>query len=262
MPAFRSTEVHHIPDLLQRFYTPTPSGGIAKINVRFSPTNTPPTLEDALGVATIVWPFDTVRFPQLSATEQNGYYLQQLRDALIFAADRYGWDTARLDSCCEQIRSDGFKASWWWPTKPKLNPTRRISAQVFIEMAATTRAWVVFRQRSGSEPARMLLTNFGPGATTGVLEYVFGDLSWTNDTTVHVRHANKRDYWAVSTSGEIEFVFPPAESGNAQGLYQLAMLHWEGRYMLEDRKQAIQLMRRSAALGDKHAERFLEKHGQ
>jgi len=71
MPVIRTTEVHHIPDLLQRLYTPTPSRGIAKINVRFVPDDASPTLEDALGVATIVWPFNTVRFPQLSAKEQH-----------------------------------------------------------------------------------------------------------------------------------------------------------------------------------------------
>ena len=64
------------------------------------------------------------------------------------------------------------------------------------------------------------------------------------------------------TSGEIEFVFPLAESGDAQGLYQLAMLHWEGRYVTRDRKQAMQLMQRAASLGDKHAQRFIERNQQ
>jgi TPR repeat protein len=262
MPVLCTVDVHHLPDLLQRLFTPTPSRGIAKLNVRFVPEEASPVLEDTAGVATITWSFDTARFPQLSATKQRGYYLQQLRDALRFAADRYGWDTIRLDSCCAQIRNDDFKAQWWWPAKPKFNPTRQMSAQVFIQMAARTRAWVVFRQRSGAEQARVLLTDFGPGAVTGALDYALGDLSWTNDTTVRVRHENQRDYWAVSTSGEIEFVFPLAESGDAQGLYQLAMLHWEGRYVTRDRKQAMQLMQRAVSLGDKHAQRFIERNQQ
>ena len=257
MSTLRTAEVHHLPDLLQRLYTPTPSRGIAKANVRFSPPNTSPVLEDALGVATVVWPFDTDRFPQLNSVEQRGYYLQQLRGSLTFAAERYGWDVVRLDSCCAQIQNDGFKAEWWWPTKQKLNPSRLMSAQVWVEMAAATRVWVVFHQRPGLELKRVLLTNLGPGATTGALEYVLGDLCWTNDTTLRVRHDNKRDYWLVSTSGQIEFVFPPATSGNAQGLHQLATLYWEGRYVLQDHEKALQLMRRAAALGYKHAERFL-----
>ena len=262
LPVLRSADVHHIPDLLQRLYTPAASKGIAKINVRLSADTTAPTLEDALGVATIVWPFDTVRFPQLSGAEQCSYYLQQLHDALAFAAPSYDWDAARLDACCAQIRNEGFQGRWWWPAKPKPNPSRKINAQVFVEMATTTRAWVVIRQRSGAEVARVLLTQLGSGAMTGALEYVLGDLSWTDDTTVRVRHENQRDYWAVSTSGEIKFVFPPVESGKPQALYQLGILYWEGRYVSQDREQAMQLMRRAAALGDKHAQRFIERSGQ
>ena len=138
MQALRTADVHHIPALLERLFTPTPSKGIAKINVHFSAPSFSLVIEDVLGVATVKWPFDTVRFPQLSADEQRRYYLQQLKDALRLAADRYGWDKARLDGCSAQIRADDFKAQWWWPAKPKQNPTRQMSAQVFVEMAAVT----------------------------------------------------------------------------------------------------------------------------
>src|SRR6185295_19394835 len=108
MSALRTADVHQIPALVERLFTPTRSKGIAKINIHFSAANSSPAVEDVLGIATVAWPFDTVRFPQLSGEKQRHYYLQQLHDALVFAAERYGWDKARLDASCAQIRTDDF----------------------------------------------------------------------------------------------------------------------------------------------------------
>lgn len=126
-------------------------------------------------------------------------------------------------------------------------------------MAAVTRLSVVFFDSSGTEVNRVPLTELASSGVLGVLDYILGDFVWADDETVRVLHANRRDYWNISSRGDAAFVFSPAESGNPQGLYQLATWYAEGRYVRENRQHAIELMRQSAVLGHKHAQNFLKR---
>lgn len=258
---FRAAEVHHITYLLQMSFAPVPSPGIAMINVTFIPSGVP-SIQELIDIADLRWPFAVDKFQELSVHEQQVMFIQKLRDALMFAADRYGLDKGRLDASCEKVQSDGFKAQWWWPAKPKFDPTRRTSARVFVEVAHWTRIWVAFFDRAGVKLNRALVASLGHGDTGGALESVLGDLRWEDADTLRLVCNNKRDYWRISLSGAVQFVFPMAQPNNPQGLYQLGRMFWEGRLVATDRVKAIELMRQSAALGYKHAERFVENFGK
>jgi hypothetical protein len=254
---FRAAQIHHIPYLLERLFMPVPSPGIGKLIVKFSPERTSPEVKDIIGVAEVWWPFALESFQQLAASERQAQYLQTLRDAVEFAAVHFSWDQTRLDSACEEIRNAGYTATCWWPAKPKFDPQRRVHARVMVEVADTSRLWIVFGDRTG-ELRRVLVSNLGRGANGIVFGDVLGELRWDASDAVSLFLRNGRDHWRISTGGSVEFIFPLARPDNAQGLYKLGRLYWEGQYVDVDRDRALNLMRQAAALGYKHAQRFVQ----
>jgi TPR repeat protein len=171
-------------------------------------------------------------------------------------ADHYGWERTTLRQAHERIVQERFQFQFFWK-KPLSSPDRRMKAQVFVDVQRHAHAYLVLFDRHLNEIRRMLFSIVLPGS--GTLNAVLGRIAWDDNETVRIGHRNARDYWLLSTAGSVAFHYPRAESGDAHGEFDLGLMYFEGRQVLQDRERGLNLIESAASKGYKHAVRFLER---
>jgi TPR repeat protein len=152
--------------------------------------------------------------------------------------------------------AEGLRFAFLW-RKPLSSPDRRTKVQGFVEAGPRTRIGLVFTDRQGTQLQRSLLSEMSTGSFD--LKYIFGDITWLDDRTVKVTQDNGRDYWLCTSDGGVEFHYPRAESGAADGEFALGRMYFEGTVVLQDRERGLSLIRSAAAKGDKHALALLRR---
>jgi hypothetical protein len=256
--AIRHADVHHISFLLESLFTPAHPKGIIKANIYLTKSKQPKEITDIFAITDIYAHFDIDHFIALSANQQRLYFLNTIHAALSRGATVYGWDRDRLDACCAQIIAKKFKLQKLW-RKPKASPNRKLRAHILLDISSTTKLWIVFSDPSGNQISRTMFSIMPSSA--GPIEFILGDIKWIDNQTVRVRHSNHRDYWLLGVDGDIKFIYPRTESGDAQAEYQLGRMYLEGRYVLQARERAMNLIKSAAGKDYKHAIRFLKHKG-
>lgn len=246
----------HLDWMYEWYALPHPSNGVSKVNVHFTGQRDGPAPQEVLGIAEAHQYFDAVEYAALAPADQQRYYLDRLHDALLRCARTFGWEEGPLSEARERMLQDGLRLEFFWK-KPVSSPDRRHRAQGFIHAGPRTSIWLVFFDRQGIEQSRTLLSV----TSTGSMDpgYFFGEVAWLDPQTVRVTQDNARDFWICGLDGTATFHFPRAEKGDPHGVFELGRMYFEGRVVLEDRERGLELIRRAAESGQKHALSFLKR---
>jgi TPR repeat protein len=241
--------------MYEHYATPLRTDGIAKVNVCFTvdAASAPPA--DVLGVADVWEAFDIEHFRELTASQQQSYYLDRLHAALIRCTEQYQWESAKLKQAYDRIVRESFRFQFLWQ-KPLASPDRRTKVQVFVDVQRCVKLYLIFFDRDLRELHRTLFSVTLPAS--GIPERRLGRIVWDDNRTARVFDKNNRDYWLISDVGDVSFHYPRAEDGDAHGEFDLGIMYYEGRKVLQDRERGLKLIESAASKGYKHAVRFLE----
>lgn len=83
---------------------------------------------------------------------------------------------------------------------------------------------------------------------------------WLNNTSFKIYSSNKhfKGYWIAYITGEVEFIFDRSNSGNPHHLFMLGKMYFSGELVLEDKRKGIELIKKAANQGYKHALNWLK----
>lgn len=255
--AVGASGVSYVVYLLESALLPIHSPEIAKTNIFLADGADPLMPPDALGVASVTTCFDKDTFLRLTRQEQREYFLNVLHTALMEVATEHQLSASAISAARDQVLAGGFKLDTVWKS-PKQSRDKKQTATVVLEIGESTSAFVIFKRRDGVEFARTLFSIVP--SSKGPIDFLVGDLAWVEPETVRVTQANGRDYWLITPTGDVEFVFEPASIGNPHGLYQLGTMYWEGKYVLTDRVKALSLISTAAEGGYAHAVNFINRN--
>ena len=98
-----------------------------------------------------------------------------------------------------------------------------------------------------------------------------GGLEWIDNESVKVWNiqvpqigtdadSNRKNYWIIRTSGEVEFRNIYADENDPHALYQLGLYYMEGTHILKNETKGRELIKKAADLRYKHATKWLEKN--
>lgn len=70
------------------------------------------------------------------------------------------------------------------------------------------------------------------------------------------------DYWMIGVDGSIEYHSPRVENTeiNTHGLFDLGILYWEGKTIMQNPNKGLELIKKAADLNNKHAQKWLERN--
>ena len=254
-PRMSDAPIRNIRALYRRLVLPVPSSRMAKLNVCLSLDGGFGEPFEVLNVGYVWQPFDQSAFLQLGPAEQQRSYLDTMHTAAMRAAASEGWEPARFETAHAELLRSHFTASFLWK-KPITSPDRKHKAQIAVEMTATeTEFYLVFFDRRLQSLQRVLLVR-SQGEDPG---NCFSSVGWRDDRTVKVGRECSSMFWEVNVDGGLRFRSPKAEAGDAQAMYALGLLHYQGGVPHKDEPRGLELIQAAAALGYKHAHRFIER---
>ncbi|WP_321864606.1 hypothetical protein [Pseudomonas paraveronii] len=92
-----------------------------------------------------------------------------------------------------------------------------------------TQKKTVFLKKTDNNTPDEFFTARRIGISLGLFESLLGVVEWVDDQTIRLFQVNKRDYWEIdTTSKEVRFHFPRAESGDAHGQFDLGKMYVDG----------------------------------
>jgi hypothetical protein len=246
--------VHQIPALFRRLALPIPAADMTKLNVCFSLDGNGNPFPGALNIGYVWEYFDQALFVSLPAQEQQRFYLERLRRAVLRMAIDQGWNSDPINAACEQVNRDGFQADFLWK-KPVTSTDRAHTAQLSVYIGSQfTDLYVVFINRQSREAKRVHFAR-----VHGEDPELFAKkLQWADERTVSISSTNGKDYWQCSLDGTVQYRSPKAEAGDPHAIFALGKLYHEGGLLLQDRRRGIDLIRQAAAMGFKHAVRYID----
>jgi hypothetical protein len=242
--------------MYQYYATPLRTEDCAKLNVCFRRRVAQSAPSLALGVATVERLFDFDAFSKLPTLTQRRWVLDELHDAVLFAGKHFGWPMDRAQEAYAQIVRNALQFEFTWG-KPKSNPSRSLRVQIQVDFADSVRLDVMFFDPKGHLILRKPFSVLGPGL--GIVAFVLGKIEWLDDRNVRITHQNGQNYWICRTDGTLHFFCPRAESGDAQGMFNLGRMYCEGQYVLRDPVLGRQFLEAAAKQGYKHAVSYLRR---
>jgi hypothetical protein len=252
-PRLWQAPMWNIQGQYRRLILPIAESRMSKLNVCLSlDGGSGPPYEDGLQIGYVWEPFDQAGFLEGELPSQKRYYLDVLHSALLRTAEAEGWDSAPLHAAHEQVVRSNYEATFVWK-KPVSSPDRQHKAQIAVQMtAAHSDFYLLISDRRANELQRVLLAR----SAGEYPQQSFKMPTWIDDQTVHVGRCGAREYWECKLDGTSTFRSPKAETGDAQAIYALGKLYFEGGLLLQDETRGLGLIRQAAALGYKHALQF------
>ena len=94
------------------------------------------------------------------------------------------------------------------------------------------------------------------------------ELQWQDNSHVIIKRAfghgftKTSDYWMIGVDGSIEYHSPRVENTeiNTHGLFDLGILYWEGKTIMQNPNKGLELIKKAADLNNKHAQKWLERN--
>lgn len=183
--------------------------------------------------------------------------IDDINESLISLATLKGWDTAPIHKLHAEIVKREYQFSGT-SGRPLKNPSNTLTASA----AWNTDQYInigVLVQRSKDTPHEFF-TATRIGISLGLFESLLGPVEWVNEKTVRLYQTNKRDYWEIDTSSrEVIFHYPRAESNDAHGQFDLAKMYIDGWIVEQDFEQARLWLERAAAQGFSRAVKLLQR---
>ena len=208
-------------------------------------------------------------FKRLSLREKPLYIIELCQQSMIDFARKENWNLTAFETAFEKINANNglFREHW---KKPVFSPNKQIKAQTYFEDDYEKKGtYIDFTNKEGNLIKRVQFTPSG----YSVYCRDIGAIKWEDNFSVKIYYlqtpragadyeGNTRDYWIVRTDGTVEFHYPRVEGvePNPHGLFNLGILYWNGTTIMQDKEKGIELIRQSAELKYKHAEKWLKRN--
>lgn len=232
------------------------TGGIAKVILQQAPVEAEQTHTN---VCSYAHPFTRLQSLPAGATDATirQCLIDDINESLISLATLKGWDTDPIHKLHAEIVKRDYQFSGT-SGRPLKNPSNTLTASA----AWNTDQYInigVLVQRSKDTPHEFF-TATRIGISLGLFESLLGPVEWVNEKTVRLYQTNKRDYWEIDTSSrEVIFHYPRAESNDAHGQFDLAKMYIDGWIVEQDLEQARLWLERAAAQGFSRAVKLLQR---
>lgn len=212
--------------------------------------------------------FDWHIFTSLKSEEKALYIIKLCQSAILKMAEERGWDLVPFEIAYEKIKeAKGLFRSYY--KKPVFSPDKQLKAQIYFEDDYEKNGtYVDFTDKKGTLVKRVQFTPRG----YSVYSQDIGVINWDDNFQVKIFYiqtpraglnyeVNMRDYWIVTVDGRAEFYYSRGENieVNPHKLFNLGVLYWEGKIIIQDKEKGFALIKKSAELKYKHAQIWLKR---
>jgi hypothetical protein len=232
------------------------TGGIAKVILQQALEEVEQTL---INVCTYSHPFKHLQDLPAEATDAviRQCLIDDINEALLSLATLKGWDTDPIHKLHAAIVKRGYQFSGTSGRSLK-NPSKTLTASAAWRTDRYINIGALVQGPKNTPDEFFTATRIG--ISLGLFESLLGVVEWVDDQTIRLFQVNKRDYWEIdTTSKEVRFHFPRAESGDAHGQFDLGKMYVDGWIVEQDFEQARQWLERSATQGFSRAVRLLQR---
>jgi hypothetical protein len=218
---------------------------------------------------TIYCKIDWVVFSKLPINEKPLYLIELCQKEITIFVQKANWNIAPFETAYNKIKSNRglFREHW---KKTVVSPDKQQKAQIYFEDDYERNGtYVDFTDKKGNLINRVQFTPRG----YSVYCQDVGAIKWCDCSHVQIYYiqtpragadyiGNTRDYWIIGIDGTVEFHYPRVEEEqpNPHGLFNLGIMYWTGGTLLQDKGKGIELIRQSANLKFKHAQKWLEQN--
>lgn len=196
--------------------------------------------------------FEALKFAE-SLEVIYGRIVEVLED---FSKKNKAFNRAVINKISQKILDNNFQFKEYIPSRIA-NPKNAIEAQFYFqEDMEGAGGFIAFWENEKV----INLVQFKPRGCQLIEEQFSG--YWLNDTSFRIDSNNKyfKGYWVAQINGEIAFVFDRLNSGNPHHIFMLGEMYFNGELILEDTIRGLELIKKSADQGYKHAVNWLARN--
>ena len=90
-----------------------------------------------------------------------------------------------------------------------------------------------------------------------------GDIEWINENIIRIYYyigyvKGRKYFWEISINGNIDF--QNIDQNDSQELYNLGLIYYEGKVIIENSNKGIELIKKSSEMGYNHAKNWIVKN--
>ena len=204
------------------------------------------------------------KFNQLTPNGKSLYIIGLCQQAIMSLVSKMRWNTEAFERTYNKIISKNCLFREYW-RKAKSSPNRQLKAQIYFEDDYEKDGlYVDFTDKSGKLIKRV---QFAPSGYH-IYSKTISELQWGNNSHVIIKRAfvhsftKTCDYWRIGIDGNIDYYSPRTECAevNPHGLFDLGILYWEGKIVMQNQDKGLELIRKAADLNYKHAQKWIERN--
>ncbi len=255
-----SAEVNLYTECLSRaykfYFSPIKTEGISTIVVYLVDELTEQKIIEYGTFTAINLLFDRQYFKELTEERKSEYIATLCHSSIVEYVKDKGWDIMPFMDAFTHLQDSNYKFIDYYG-RQKSSPDRKKRARIwFVDDYSETGTFVEFSDRIGLRTNLVKFTPSGLSVFNGDVK----DLSWVDNECVKVPLGDERrsEYWLVNRNGEVNFISP--ETDDAHQLFRLGQMYWDGVRILKDEKKGIDLIRKAAEQGYKHAVTWLNRN--
>lgn len=227
--------------------------------------------ESCVSMETVYNVIDLNKFAILTPEDKSLYIIELCQQSIMTLVHNMHWNAESFESTYDKIKSTNglFREHW---KKAKVSPDKQLKAQIYFEDDYERNGtYVDFTDKKGKLIKRVQFTPSG----YSVYCQDIGAIQWHDNLHVKIFYIyvpragndylqNMRDYWLIGVNGTMDFHYPRVEGSeiNPHGLFNLGMLYWKGTAIMQDKEKGFALIKKSADLNYKHAQKWIEQNNK
>lgn len=207
---------------------------------------------------------DIDKFNRLTSNSKSLYIIGLCQQSIMSLVSEMGWNTEPFERTYNKIISKNCLFREYW-RKAKSSPNRQLKAQIYFEDDYEKDGiYVDFTDKS----ERLIkLVQFAPKGYQ-FYQKMISEPRWESNSRVIIKRSfthsftKTSDYWIIGIDGSIDYHSPRAECAevNPHGLFDLGILYWEGKFVMQNQDKGLELIKKAAELNYKHAQKWIERN--
>lgn len=207
---------------------------------------------------------DIEKFSRLAQSDKPLYIMGLCQQSIMSLVSKMSWNTEAFELTYNKILSNRCLFRDYW-RESKSSPDRQTKAQIYFEDDYEKEGiYVDFTDKSGKIINRV---RFAPKGYH-IYSKTISELHWENNSQVIIKRAyahsfsKTSDYWIIGIDGNVDYHSPKTENleVNPHGLFDLGILYWEGKAIIQNKDKGLELIKKAAALNYKHAQKWLQQN--
>lgn len=207
---------------------------------------------------------DIDKFKHLAPNEKSLYIIGICQQSIMSFVSKMCWNAEAFERTYNKVINKNCLFRDYW-RKAKCSPNRQLRAQIYFEDDYEKDGiYVDFTDKLGKHIKRV---QFAPKGCQ-IQSKSISELQWENNTHVIIKRAfayiltETCDYWKIGIDGSVDYHSPRIKNAivNPHGLFDLGILYWEGKIIMQDQDKGLELIKQAADLNYKHARKWIERN--